>query len=99
MAFERIVGLFVTDDKLYAEYRKAMIPILEKFGGGFRYDFVVSKVLRSASDHEINRVFAIYFKDNESSQQFFSHPDYLKVKDQFFDKSVKGVTIIAEHSR
>jgi len=99
MAYERIVGLNVTDDELYAQYRKAMLPLLETFGGGFRYDFVVSKVLKSASDHEINRVFAIYFKDKESSEKFFSHPEYLKIKETYFNKSVQGGTVIADHVR
>ena len=99
MSFERIVGLHVIDDDLYTQYRKAMLPLLETFGGGFRYDFVVSKTLKSASDHEINRVFAIYFKDKDSSLQFFSHPEYLKIKDKYFTPAVKAGTVIAEHVR
>lgn len=99
MSFERIVGLHVVDDELYSQYRKAMLPLLESYGGGFRYDFIVGKTLKSASDHEINRVFAIYFKDKESSLQFFSHPEYLKIKEKFFSPAVKAGTIIAEHQR
>ncbi len=56
-----MVGLTVTDDALYQQYREAMAPLLAAHGGGFRYDFTIAKVLKSASEHPINRVFAIGF--------------------------------------
>ena len=94
-----IVGLEISDDKTYSEYRKAMKPILESYGGGFRYDFKVSEVLKNEEGRPINRVFAIYFKDKESVGKFFNNPDYLKSKDQFFEKSVKETTIISSYTR
>ena len=44
---ELLVGLNVNDEEIYQDYRKAMYPLLEKIGGGFRYDFVVAKALKS----------------------------------------------------
>lgn len=99
MAFEMMVGLTVSDDKVYADYRAAMKTLLEEHGGGFRYDFVVSKVLKSEAQHSINRVFAIYFKDEENMNKFFSHPEYKKIKAEFFEKSVSGTTIISKYER
>ena len=99
MAYEIMVGLTVSDDKVYQEYRDAMAPILSQYGGGFRFDFVVSKVLKTESNHEINRVFAIYFASLESRNAFFSHPDYKIIKSKYFERSVTGTTIIAEYAR
>jgi len=99
MAFEMTVALTVTDDKVYEDYRNAMRPLLEKFGSGFRFDFVVSKVLISASELSINRVFAIYFKDRSAKEEFFSNPEYKSVRAKFFEHSVATTTIIGEYER
>ncbi len=99
MAFEMMVGLTLSDEKIYQDYRNAMAPLLKQHDGGFRFDFVVSKVLQSESDKNINRVFAIYFKDRDSKDAFFSHPDYKVMKANFFERSVKTTTIIAEYER
>ena len=99
MKFEMLVGLHVTDDEAYAAYRKAMMPILERYGGGFRYDFRVSETLKAEVDHEINRVFTIFFNDESSLDRFFSDPEYQAVKAKFFAKSVRATVIIAEYRR
>ena len=98
MAFEMTVGLTVTDDDIYSEYRAAMKPLLLQHGGGFRYDFKISEVLKSDSTHPINRLFVIFFEDEKNKNSFFSHPDYKKIKERFFEKSVTGTTIISQYS-
>jgi uncharacterized protein (DUF1330 family) len=95
--YEYLVGLNVTDENKYQEYRKAMIPILKAHGGGFNYDFRVSDVLISQTEDEINRVFTIYFPDKETSDNFFSNSEYLEVKKLFFLRAVKSTTIISEY--
>ena len=99
MAFEMIVGLTVSDDAGYQSYRDAMTPLLTAQGGGFRYDFVVSKALKSASPHVINRVFAIYFKHKASKDAFFSQPEYKAIRARHFEHAVTGRTVIAEYER
>jgi len=99
MAYENIVGLQVTNDEEYTNYREAMMPILSEYGGGFRYDFKVSEVLKNEEGREINRVFAIYFKDKENMEAFFSNPRYLEAKNKFFEKSVAATTIISGYDR
>ena len=99
MAIEMMVGLLVTDSEAYAQYRQEMRPLLEAEGGGFRYDFEVARTLKTEADHEINRVFAIYFQDRESKSRFFSHPDYVQIKRRLFERAVGGTTIIAEYER
>ena len=99
MAFEMLVGLNVTDDVQYQEYRKSMMPILKAYGGGFGYDFKVSEVLLTQTDSKINRVFTIYFPDKESMEQFFSNADYLKIKKIYFENSVSDTTIISTYDQ
>ncbi len=99
MAFEMLVGLTVIDDDLYQRYRAAMTPLLTAHGGGFRYDFTIAKVLKSASEHSINRVFAIYFGSKSHMDAFFAHPDYLAIKAKFFASSVAGTTIFGSYER
>ncbi len=59
---ERLMGLDVADNDGYQAYRDAMSPLLERMGGGFRYDFTIAKTLRSSAGHEINRVFIIVWR-------------------------------------
>jgi uncharacterized protein (DUF1330 family) len=99
MAHELMVGLTVTDDAKYQQYRDAMAPLLAAHGGGFRYDFTIAKVLKSASDHPINRVFAIYFGSKAQMDAFFSNADYLAIKSKFFQQSVAGTTIFGAFER
>jgi len=97
--FEYLVGLQVTDEASYREYRKAMLPILTGHGGGFGYDFMVSDVLINPTENPINRVFTIHFPDEATSKAFFGNADYLKAKAQHFNHAVACTTIIAQYKR
>lgn len=99
MSFENVVGLHVVDEKGYQAYRDEMIPILETYGGHFRYDFAVSNVLKGEAQHPINRVFIIVFPDRDAQKRFFTDPAYLRVRETFFVASVAGVTRLAEYDR
>ncbi len=99
MGFEMLVGLTLTNESVYQQYREAMAPILVRYGGGFRYDFKVAKTLKTENDDEINRVFVIYFKNRVSKDAFFADPEYLVAKEKYFLSSVKTTSIIAEYER
>lgn len=99
MPFENLVGVHVTDEAGYQAYRDAMLPMLTKCGGYFRYDFSVSKVLKGEASHPINRVFVIVFPDRDTQVRFFNDPDYLRVREKFFAPSVAGITRLAEYER
>jgi uncharacterized protein (DUF1330 family) len=99
MSYDMLVGLNVLDDQMYQEYRGAMKPILAAYGGGFSYDFKVSKVLLSEASGEINRVFTINFPDNEKMEGFFSNREYIKVKDTYFEGSVGSTIIISSYEK
>lgn len=99
MPYEILVGLNVTDDELYQKYRDEMTPILKTYGGGFRYDFLIEKVLKTDSESKLNRVFAIYFESEEAKNEFFLNAKYLQVKEKYFTPSVSGTTTIAKYNR
>jgi len=99
MPYEMLVGLHVTNEKMYQDYREKMTPILIDSGGGFGYDFRIAEVLESRTDNEINRVFTIYFPDKSAMQRFFSAETYRAIKAQFFESSVASTIVIAEYTR
>ena len=99
MVYEMLVGLHVTNDKVYQDYREKMTPVLIECGGGFGYDFRIAEVLKTQTDNEINRVFTIYFPDKEAMEQFFSAESYRAIKAKFFESSVASTTVIAEYTR
>ena len=97
--FEMLVGLEVSNDEIYNQYRAAMKPILNRFDGEFGFDFKVSEVLKSEDNTKINRVFTIRFSDEQSKDAFFNNHEYLRAKQQFFETSVRQVTIIASYTK
>ena len=94
---ESLVALEVTDDAGYQAYRDGMTPILEGYGGRFRWDFRVSEVLHHDGEERVNRVFILSFPDAATKEAFFSDPDYLAVRAEHFDRSVTAVARIAEY--
>ncbi len=98
MPFELTVGLLVVDHEKYAQYRAEMSPLLEAAGGRFRYDFEIARTLKSEAKHDINRVFVIQFPDRATRERFFSNPKYVEIRTRLFEKSVQGMSIIAEYT-
>ena len=99
MIFERIMGIYVSDEDEYQRYRDGMTPILQSFGGAFGFDFKVSEVLKSKTADDINRVFTIEFPSKEIMDNFFADPEYVKVQKRHFNNSVKSKTIISMHEK
>lgn len=99
MAYERIMGIYVSDDDEYQKYRNGMMPILKSFGGSFGYDLKVSEVLRSKTEDDINRVFTLEFPSKQVMGNFFADSEYLAVKKKHFNRSVDSVTAISMHEK
>lgn len=99
MSYERIMGLEITDEEEYQNYRDAMTPLLHAAGGDFGYDFKVSETLKSKTENKINRVFTIDFPSEKVMNTFFSSENYLKVKKRHFEKSVGSTTVISLHEK
>jgi len=97
MSHEILVGVQVKDSDMYRRYREAMMPILERMGGEFRYDWDVAKVLKSAVDKPMNRVIVIRFPDSLTKQAFFNDHGYKRAKVEFFEKGVETSTILAAY--
>ena len=98
MAVELLVGLQISDPELYAEYRRQMTPLLHQHQGDFGCDFIVQQSLKPA-DNLINRVFTIYFASQELMDNFFSHPDYLAIRQQYFEPAVVSTQILASYQK
>jgi len=94
-----LVGLDILNEKQYHKYRDEISPILPKYGGGFDYNFIVSKILKPENSCSINRVFTICFPDAKKMEAFFSNTKYLLIKQQYFNNCVKSTTIIASYEK
>ena len=99
MARDLIVVMNVTDPAGYDRYRAAMKPILARYGGSFRYDFLIGQTLASASAHAITRVFVLSFPEKDAEAAFFANPEYLAVRAKHFAPAVDGFTVLGEIER
>ena len=99
MSFERIMGIYVTNDDAYQKYRDGMTPILNTFGGSFGFDFKIAEVLKSKTKEPINRVFTIDFPSKEAMENFFSDSSYKEVRNKHFISSVQSSTVISMHEK
>jgi len=87
---ELTVGLLLADHEKYAAYRAAIAPLLEAAGAGFRYDFEVSRTLKSEASHDINRVFVLRFPDRGSKERFFADPRYVDIRARLYAPAVEA---------
>lgn len=94
MTYEMTVAMNVTDEARYARYREAIGPLLAEFGGGFRFDFQVSRTLSEKPAHPVTRLFAIHFADQESCDAFFADPRYAAAKEAHYVGAVDGFTVL-----
>jgi uncharacterized protein (DUF1330 family) len=88
---EILIGLQVTDQDSYAEYRKHMTPLLEAHGGRFVLDVQVAEVLRAPEPKPINRLFTIRFPSLAQLDAFFANPEYLVVRKRYFEPAVGAI--------
>jgi uncharacterized protein (DUF1330 family) len=93
--YELLVGLDVTDEAMYATYRREMRPVLDAFGGRFEYDFTIDATLQSRAEHPINRLFVLSFPSQQAREGFFADPAYQTIRTRCFKPSVAAATIIA----
>ena len=96
--FESLIGIHVSDEQGYNDYRAGMTPLLEAHGGYFRYDFRVNEMLKGDAQDPFNRVFVISFPDEETMNEFFANEQYKAVRNAHFDRSVRSFGRIASYS-
>lgn len=93
MTTVRLVGLLVTDESSYAEYRRRMAPLLEREGGSFGVDVRVSEVL-FPDDARINRLFTLRFPDDAAMERFFADASYREIRARWFEPAVAETRIL-----
>ena len=96
---EILVGVNVTSEAGYSEYRAGMLPLLEARGGSFGVDVRVSDVLRPQGGEPFNRLFTIRFPSLAAHDAFFSDPAYLEVRRRHFEPSVSATTRFGKYQR
>lgn len=96
--YEIHVGLRVSDESGYQRYRDGMTPLLEGVGGYFRYDMRVNELIKGDADEPFNRVFVISFPDQQTKEDYFADPQYLAIREEFFNASVSSVKQISGYS-
>lgn len=99
MAYEMLVGLDIIDEINYQKYRQLILPLAVKYGGSILYDFKVAEVLKSQTKDKINRVFTICFENEDKMNAFFLNPDYLTIKEKYFNKAVASTSIISSYTK
>jgi len=97
MAVERVVGVHVTNEAQYQQYREHMMPILREYGGQFTWDVKVSEVLKTPVEGEFNRLFTLRFPNIQALENFFANEDYKKIKKTFFTPSVSSTSYLAKY--
>lgn len=96
MPFEMTVGLWVNDQANYTRYRDAIAPLLEATSARFRYDFEVSRTLRSETGTEINRLFLLSFLGAHEKDAFFANEEYRAIRRTYFEPSVGAIIILSQ---
>ena len=94
MPHEETIGLLVSDHSSYARYRQEIAPLLLEAGGRFRYDFEVSRTLKSEDGGEFNRVFVIRFPDRAARDAFFGDRRYIAARERYFAPAVQRVATL-----
>ncbi len=96
--YEILVGLHVSNQDSYNNYRAGMTPILKDHGGFFRYDYTIDTMLQGDADDQHNRVFVLSFPDQSTMESFFNHPEYKAVRAEHFNPAVKSGGILAAYA-
>ena len=85
---EILIGICVTNEETYTAYRAHMSPLLSARGGSFGVDVRVAEVLKNPGTEPFNRLFTIRFPTLAAHDAFFSDPEYLAVRQRYFEPSV-----------
>lgn len=97
MAVERLIGVQVSSEHGYEEYRRQISPLLAAAGGRFTVDVRVSEVLTAPDDARFNRLFVLRFPNDEAMRNFFESEAYRAVRDAHFVSSVSSTTSLATY--
>ena len=69
----------ITDDAKWAEYRKAVVPLIARYGGKHLTGAGAPELLEGTHDGRIIGIFS--FPSLQAIHQFWRSPDYVPVKE------------------
>ena len=69
-----IVEVNVTDPEQFAEYRKLVLPTIEKYGGRYLVRGGATTILEGS--WRPSRVVVLEFPDEETAKRFYASPEY-----------------------
>ena len=76
-----IFALKVNNPDIYARYRAAIAPVMEKLGGTVTKEYDIAGALHSdAQEEDVTKIAMFTFPDKASLEAFFSDPVYQAAK-------------------
>ena len=93
------LAMDIADADEYSKYRRAIAPVLDRYGGRVMHEFRVSEVVQSDSDVPVNRVATIRFPNRRAREAFFADPQYLAARQLHFEAAVRSSDRLAEYER
>ena len=91
-----VLGLSVTNQEMYQEYREKLDPVLKEVGAKVILDVEVGNVRINPTETNFNRLIFIKFNNAESMKLLNEHPTYLSLKNSLFVPSVKQTVPLAK---
>ena len=96
MSVYLIMDIEITDEESYAEYRKLVPPLIEKFGGTYHARGGWAKNVEG--DWDPNRIVVLEFESQQIAEKFLDSPEYAPVKRIRHGASIsKGILVEATH--
>jgi uncharacterized protein (DUF1330 family) len=85
----------VKDEAMFSEYRKAVLPIIEAFGGRFIVRGGTVKVVEGEWPHP--RLVILEFPSREAAEGWYKSPEYQKIIALRLGSTVTNLVIVEGH--
>ena len=92
MAAYFLVDVAVNDPQLYAEYRKLVMPTLEKYGGRFLVRGGTVETIEG--DWNSERIVILEFENSEQFQRWYNSPEYTAARTVRFKASTASAILV-----
>jgi uncharacterized protein (DUF1330 family) len=92
MAAYFLVDVTVNDPQLYAEYRKLVMPTLEKYGGRFLARGGTVETIEGNWNPE--RFVILEFENTEQFQRWYNSPEYTEARTIRFKASTASAILV-----
>ena len=89
-----IVNETITDPELFEEYKRAVVPTLEKFGGRFLVRGAALEVLEKSDNWIPDRLVIIEFADMAALKAWYDSPDYAAAREIRFRSATSTLVAV-----